>query len=379
MREGSDEEGVSEMEAGVIAGGGQVMKMVGVGRLAASPFQPRQEFGQVELDGLAESIRQHGVMIPILVREVRAGSGAETATAPQGGTGGVGGGTGGVGGMGESERNVTLVSDELDVRYEIIAGERRLRAAKLAGLEKVPVLIARVSDLQAAEWSLVENVQREDLNPVDEALGLENLSKQFGLTQVQIADQLGLDRTSVSNAVRLLALEPEVLTLLARGARDGGITEGHAKVLLGMQPGAARVRAARAAAEGDWSVRAVTKFVKDYPDAVSAGAALDKLGRDEKAIGGATSGGAGAAGALLSGADDDGAVVDMVAETEEGIALRARVLQVASLERELADYLGTKVEIRTNRKGSKGKLVIWFYGVEQFEGLREKMMARRGG
>ena len=131
-----------------------------------------------------------------------------------------------------------------------------------------------------------------------------------------------------------------------------------------------------AAAEGDWSVRAVTKFVKEYPDAASAGAALDKLGKIESAEARAKS--SAAAGVDMScELEGDGAVVDTAAETEEAIAQRAQCLQVAGLERELAEYLGTKVEIRTNRKGSKGKVVISFYGVEQFEGLREKMMARR--
>ena len=118
--------------------------------------------------------------------------------------------------------------------YEIIAGERRLRAAKLAGLEKVPVLVARVTDLKAAEWALVENVQREDLNPVEEAEAYTRLAKEFGLRQEDIAQRVGKNRATVANAMRLLDLAAPVRGLLAQGL----ITTGHAKALLGLRDAA---------------------------------------------------------------------------------------------------------------------------------------------
>lgn len=154
-----------------------------------SRFQPRTEFDPAQLRELADSIKQRGVMQPLLVR-------------PLNGTG----------------------------RFELIAGERRWRAAKEAGLTQIPALVREASDEEALEMALIENLQRENLNPVEEARAYEQLATHFKLTQEQIAEKVGRNRATVANAMRLLALPGEVLSWVA----DGKLSVGHAKAILGL-------------------------------------------------------------------------------------------------------------------------------------------------
>jgi ParB family chromosome partitioning protein len=154
-----------------------------------SRFQPRSEFDPEQLRELSDSIKQRGVMQPLLVR-------------PLNGTG----------------------------RYELIAGERRWRAAKDAGLTKIPAIVREASDQEALEIALIENLQREDLNPVEEARAYEQLATQFKLTQEQIAEKVGRNRATVANVMRLLALPADVLAWVA----DGKLSVGHAKAILGL-------------------------------------------------------------------------------------------------------------------------------------------------
>ncbi|WKD49838.1 ParB/RepB/Spo0J family partition protein [Microbulbifer spongiae] len=178
-------------------------------------YQPRRDFPQESLQELADSIRAQGIMQPIVVR----------ATGAQ--------------------------------RYEIIAGERRWRAAQLAGLEKVPALLRDVSDEAAIAMALIENIQREDLNPVEEAAALKRLQDEFKLTQQQVADAVGKSRSAVTNLLRLLSLSEEVRTFLERG----DLELGHAKALLGLS-GATQRCAARQVVERSLTVRQTEALVR---------------------------------------------------------------------------------------------------------------------
>ena len=177
--------------------------------------QPRKQFSQEELEALSDSIVKYGVISPITVRRV-----------------------------GE--------------RYVIIAGERRWRAARMAGLSEIPVIIISADDKKAAEIALVENIQRSDLNPVEEAQAYAALIDQYGLTQEEVAEQIGKSRSSVTNSLRLLDLPDAVLSMLAAGT----LSSGHAKVLLGIKDGEKLKTAAEKVAELELSVRETEKLVK---------------------------------------------------------------------------------------------------------------------
>ena len=155
-------------------------------KVEPNPDQPRQDFDEEELQTLADSISVHGIIQPLTVRELPSGY------------------------------------------YQIIAGERRWRAARLAGLSDVPVVVIEADDKKAMELALIENLQRQDLNPVEEALGYQTLINEHGLTQEEAAQQVGKSRPAVANALRLLGLCPEVLEML----RGGQITAGHARAIL---------------------------------------------------------------------------------------------------------------------------------------------------
>jgi ParB family chromosome partitioning protein len=187
---------------------------IAVEHIVRDPSQPRKTFDETKLRELAESIRTQGVIQPVLVR--RDGS-----------------------------------------EYRLIAGERRWRAAQLAGLHEVPAVIREVTPAEAFELALVENLQRTDLNPLEEAEGYRRLIQEFGLTQDQVGERVGRDRTSVANALRLLQLPQPVKDLLATGA----LGMGHARALLGMA-GAELVRTAERIAREQLSVREAERIVR---------------------------------------------------------------------------------------------------------------------
>ena len=180
--------------------------------------QPRKNFEQQPLEQLADSIGQFGVLQPIVVRE----------------------------------------SSLLQGTYEILAGERRWRAAKMAGLNEIPAVVLDGDDLKAAQVAVIENVQREDLNPIEEALAYETLIDRFGLTQEQVAKQVGKSRSAVTNLLRLLDLPEEVLELV----RTGGISAGHARALLGLKSPEQMLSLAQKIAEKELSVRDVEKTIR---------------------------------------------------------------------------------------------------------------------
>lgn len=186
-------------------------------RVEPNPDQPRQDFDQEELEALAESIRQHGILQPLTVRETGQGY------------------------------------------YQIIAGERRWRAARLAELTEVPAIVVEADNKKAMELALIENLQRQDLNSVEEALGYQSLMNEFGLTQEEAAARVGKSRPAVANSLRLLTLPEAVLEML----REGSLTAGHAKAILMIKASSRQLEAARKIANLGLSVRQAELLCKN--------------------------------------------------------------------------------------------------------------------
>ncbi len=182
--------------------------------ISPNPYQPRRDFDEERLRELAESIATHGVVQPVIVRRV-------------------------------------------DEEYELVAGERRWRAAKLAGLQEIPALLQELSDRDVMEIALIENLQREDLNPVEEAHAYRVLQSEFGLTQKELAERVGVSRPQVANMLRILQLPEEVREMIA----DGRLSVGHAKVILGL-PEEARETFARRIAQAEVSVREAERLAQ---------------------------------------------------------------------------------------------------------------------
>ncbi len=247
------------------------------------------------LKGLADSIRVSGVMQPVAVRE--AGSGL----------------------------------------YELVAGERRWRASKIAGLAAIPAVVVRLSDEESAAWGLVENMQREDLNPMERAEGLKRLSEEFGLSHGQVAERVGLERSTVANLVRLVELEEEIRDRVAGGA----LTAGHGKALLSVPSGKARKELAKRCESAGWSVRRLEATIA--------------AGAYEGSPGGVR-------------IDDTGDLGELKVNTLSRAQAQAR-----DLEKRLGEHLGTRVRIRTDASGKRGRVMLEFYDLDHFEGLMEKM------
>lgn len=254
-------------------------------RLVAGKYQPRTRMDEGALTELADSIRTQGVMQPILVRPISGG-----------------------------RANVQ--------RYEIIAGERRFRAAKLAGLAEVPVLVKEVPDEHAAVMALIENIQREDLNPLEEAQGVQRLLSEFGLTHEQAAQAIGRSRSATSNLLRLLNLAAPAQTMLLAGDIDMG----HARALLAVDA-ATQIQLANVVVARGLSVRDTEKLVsRTQRDAEEGGKAPRKkpVSRD-----------------------------------------------VARLEEALSDALGTPVSLKLGAK-ERGQIVIDFHGWDHLSALLER-------
>lgn len=178
--------------------------------------QPRKEFNESALSELSKSIEKNGVIQPILVRPKAGGA------------------------------------------YQIVAGERRWRASRMAGLTEIPVVIREMSDEEAAVFALIENLQREDLNPVEEAEGIRSLIEEFGMTQEEAADRVGKSRTAVTNTLRLLKLPENILSMVAKGK----ITAGHARALISLEDEGKMLKIANAVIDNNLTVREVEKTVK---------------------------------------------------------------------------------------------------------------------
>ena len=253
------------------------VREIALSEIVPSPFQPRKIFRDGQLDELVDSIRQHGIIQPLVVREV--------------------------GG-----------------KKELIAGERRWRASQKLGLKTVPVVTKEASDKDVLEMALIENLQREDLNPVEEAQAYTRLAEEFSLTQEDIAKRVGKNRATVANVMRLLDLDPDVCSLLATGR----ITSGHAKVLLAVREPEKQRILANEVVRKSLTVRAVERLVAQ-DDTSSSGsktkAALKSRGNHSAAV--------------------------------------------EALSKKLQDRYGTKVSIHHTEK--KGKIELEYYGLDDLD------------
>ena len=250
--------------------------------------QPRKRFDPESLEELRQSIELHGIIQPLTVRRLSTGY------------------------------------------YQIIAGERRWRAAKAAGLAEVPAVIIEADDRKVMELGLIENLQREDLNPAEEARGYQVLMTEYGLTQEQLAQRMGKSRPAVANTLRLLALPAEVMTML----EEGTISAGHARAVLGAPSPALQVECAKKVVENQLSVRQTEALVK-----VMAKEPVEK---------------------------------PPVTEDKDNIQI-----YLDALEKDLSGLLGRKVKIA--HKGKKGKIELEYYGDEDLELLLDALKTMRGG
>jgi len=283
------------------AGTGQALHYIGLDQIAPNPHQPRQHFDEASLKQLAHSIQQDGLMQPVVLRP-----------AP-----------------GQTDR------------YELVAGERRWRAAGLAELEQIPAIIRSLSDQQVAEWALVENLQREDLNPIERAQAFARLAEQFGHSHEQIAERVGIERPTVSNYLRLLDLHSS----LQAAVRDGQLSAGHGRALGGLPDLEAQAIMGRQTIEQGWSVRQTEDAVRvAMADPRTPGAAGSATGKGD-----VTSGGGG------------------------WRKQARRSPHVIDLERQVAEQLQTKVTIKPGRKKGSGVVSIEYYSLDQFDALLNRM------
>ncbi|WP_309398017.1 ParB/RepB/Spo0J family partition protein [Cerasicoccus maritimus] len=255
---------------------------IAVAAIVPNPYQPRREMDPAHVEELANSIRSEGLLQPIVVRTTK----------------------------------------EKD-QFELIAGERRWRAHQKLGLKTIAARVMDASDASSAVISLIENLQREGLNPIEEALGYASLMKDFDLTQEAVSDRIGRPRASIANTLRLLALDREIQGYLAKGM----LSTGHAKVLLGVEDPAQRLILARRAIEAGMSVREVEKQVKR----IKSESNLRK----------------------------DPASHDAASETV-----------VRDLEKQISSRLNTKVQLKHTPK--KGRLIIEYYGNEDLQRILER-------
>jgi len=262
-------------------------------RVYPNKAQPRQHFAPQEIETLAESIRTSGLLQPIVVRR-RAGE----------------------------------VSGQL-ATYEIIAGERRFRAAKQAGLVKIPALLRQIDDREALELGIVENVQRADLNPIEEALAYKRLGDSFGASQAEIAEKVGKDRASVANSLRLLKLTAPVQELLIKGE----LSAGHGRALLGLENAASQLALAERVVKEGLSVRATEQALKSPADGLTPRSTVKR-----------------------------------------NPSLQSQEANIAALEERFRRALGTKVKLSLDAVG-KGELRVSFFSSAELERLLEKIGA----
>jgi len=251
------------------------VKEVEVDSIIPNPRQPRRALDAETLQELASSIKEQGLVQPVVVTEIEGG-------------------------------------------YQLLVGERRWRAAKLAGLETVPVVVREATPQQMLELALVENLQREDLNPLEAAAAYQQLLEEFGMTQQQVADKVGKNRVTVTNTLRLLKLPDEAKDALWAGE----ISEGHARAMLRLRGGTAQMQVLAAIIKRGLSVRQTEELVRR-----------------------------------------------MVEEPEAKPKVREKSPQLRALEEQFRQALGTKVSLTRGRRG--GKLVIYFYSEEELQGIHD--------
>ncbi|MCP4260115.1 MAG: ParB/RepB/Spo0J family partition protein [Planctomycetes bacterium] len=248
--------------------------------ISPNPYQPRKVWNDQDLEDLAESIKANGVIQPIIVR-------------PSGS------------------------------KYQLIAGERRFRAAKLASLTTIPSLVRPATDKQLLEWSLVENIHRVGLNPIERAKAYQDYLSTFSLTQAQAAERLGEDRSVLANYLRLLDLPQEIKQMLT----DGQLTMGHARAIIALPTDELRRKLANRALVGRLSVREVERLVR-------------------KSITG---------------------------NSQAKVTVRSKPPHIMDLERKLSSQLATKVNIDTRKNGQRGRIIIEFYSLDEFDNITERI------
>jgi ParB family chromosome partitioning protein len=254
------------------------LRELNVDVISPNPYQPRTVWDQQELMNLAESIKSSGIIQPIIVRPTTGG-------------------------------------------YELISGERRLRAAKLASLETVPALVRQATDEQLLELALIENIHRTNLNPIERAKAYQRYLQTFSLTQAETAQRLGEDRSVIANYLRLLDLPDEIKQMLI----ESQLSMGHARAILTLPTDELRRKLANRAMAGRLSVREVERLVRKY----------------------------------LTGSG------------ESKRAGRSKPPHIVDLEQQLSRQFGTKVAIETRRNGQKGRIIIEFYSLEEFDRIME--------
>ena len=257
---------------------------ISIYKIEPNPLQPRKQFDELELQALADSITANGLIQPLALRRLPNGY------------------------------------------YQIIAGERRWRACRLAGLEEVPAVILEADDQKAMELALIENLQRQDLNPVEEALGYQSLMQDYALTQEQVAQQVGKSRPAIANALRLLQLPEEILDLLASGA----LSAGHARALLQLQDAHLQAIAAQKITALDLSVRQAERLCKQMSH-------------------------------------------EAAPKAEPEAAAPLEVDYIAECEAALSRQLGRGVKIINGKR--KGRFELEFYGQEDLQRLLERLSA----
>ncbi|HPO04345.1 MAG TPA: ParB/RepB/Spo0J family partition protein [Bacillota bacterium] len=258
------------------------VSFVDINMIKPSGYQPRKTFGEDKIDELAKSIEAHGIIQPIVIRKAGAG-------------------------------------------YEIVAGERRWRAARKAGLKDVPCLIREFTDEQNALVSLIENMQREDLNAMEEAAGLERMIAIFGLTQEQVSKSIGKSRPYIANSLRLLKLPGSIQEMVA----EGQLSSGHARAIVGIKDSGAQLKAAEKCIQSNWTVRDIEAYAREY----------QKPAEKRKT------------------------------------KTRPKNRDVLALEEALRDIFGTKVNIVLGSK--KGRIELEFYSRSELERLLELLQSIR--
>jgi len=261
---------------------GEGLRQLAVDQILRGTYQPRVQFDEDALQELADSISSQGIVQPLLVRPVGA-------------------------------------------KYELIAGERRWRAAQLAGLHEVPAVVREVPDEAAAAMSLIENIQRENLNPVEEAMALQRLTQEFGLTHEKLATTVGRSRSAVSNLLRLLELGDEARDLLD----SGQLEMGHARALLGLS-GKKQAKAARYVVSRELSVRETEKYVRKLKSQSGASSSTKKSSKSSKSS------------------------------------------DIKRLEMDLSDKLGAPVSVQHSSRGA-GKLTISYTSLDELDGILEHL------
>jgi ParB family chromosome partitioning protein len=256
------------------------MREISIDAISPNPYQPRKVWDDQQLADLAESIRANGVVQPILVRPAAAG-------------------------------------------FELIAGERRFRAAQLAQLKTIPAIVRSATEQQLLELSLIENIHRSDLNPIERAKAYQNYLNTFSLTQTEAAQRLGQDRSVIANYLRLLDLPEQIKQMLS----NGQLSMGHARAILALPTDELRRRLANRAMTGRLSVREVERLVRRY----------------------------------LAGSETAKPTVP------------TKPAHILDLENKLSRELGTKVTIETRKNGQRGKITIEFYSLDDFDRITEKI------